>query len=149
LSEISIYISAGKKKTDPTPHFPYGLNDSCVLQTGGEMETLDPPFSLTAAAAGGGIVSFPSGEREAEEGRGRFSADVPPPIHEARRRKNDTPRKRAVLFSMFLACLSFLWLSIYLIISFASDLSQNERMWRSLNVWMEAERNNSNKIRIA
>jgi hypothetical protein len=43
-----------------------------------------------------------------------------------------SPKKRAIVLTAFLACLSFLLLVIDTVVSFATDLIQNQQLWKYL-----------------
>ena len=53
------------------------------------------------------------------------------------------PKKRAIILTAFLACLSFLIFASNLIVSFSSDLIHNEMMWNHLALWIEKNNNKS------
>ena len=43
------------------------------------------------------------------------------------------PKKRAIILTAFLACLSFLIFCVNLLVSFVLDLTKNEEMWQYLH----------------
>jgi hypothetical protein len=45
---------------------------------------------------------------------------------------HSSPKKRAIVLTAFLACLSFLLLVINTVVSFATDLIQNQQLWTYL-----------------
>jgi hypothetical protein len=49
---------------------------------------------------------------------------------------NSNPRKTAIALTAFLACLSFLIIAINLTVSFITDLVKNDKLWISLNKWL-------------
>ena len=53
---------------------------------------------------------------------------LPQGVHRQRQNNNE-PKKRAVLLTAFLACLSFLVLIINSIISFVTELMDNNKLW--------------------
>lgn len=67
-----------------------------------------------------------TGERGGEETNTEETNDM------AHVRRRQSPKKRAIALTAFLACLSFLLFGLNLLITFTSDLVKNDAMWNYL-----------------
>jgi hypothetical protein len=72
------------------------------------------------------------GEEEGNEKRNRTAGKW---------KRHASPIKKATALSAFVACLTFLIIALSLLIAFFTDLIQNDKMWSSLYVWMNRNRN--------
>lgn len=56
---------------------------------------------------------------------------------------NNPPRKRAVLITMYVLCLSFLLLVINILVDFVTSLVRDETFWRQITKYVNASRSHS------
>lgn len=85
-------------------------------------------ITTTTAALGGVTQAFLQQGREMEEeNEGREI-----------RRNTSHPKKRAVLLTAFIVCISFLIFIANILSSLINNLVENDRVWNHLGLWINA-----------